>query len=119
MQNQKEERTTKQVIVPAKYFLQEMAEDKDMVYPAQVSVLGRTGGSTHTIDSVAELLGITKAKQFFECGVIRATKKNGRMYVDLMKEGKMTIDIARLPHRRHLSILVRQDVAQLYSECYQ
>jgi len=118
MQNQKE-RTTKQVIVPAKYFLQEMAADTAMVYPVQVSVLWRGGGSTHAIRSAAELLDMTKSKQFFECGVIRATRKNGHMYVDLMKEGRMLMDLQLLPHRCHMSTLVRKDVAQLYTERYQ
>lgn len=117
MKNQKE-RTTKQVIVPAKYFLQEVIEDTSMMYPVQVSVVGRGGGSTHTIHSASEIQEILKAKQFFECGVIRATKKNGRMYVDLMKEGNMLIPINLLPHRYHMSTLVRKDVAQLYQECY-
>lgn len=118
MQNNKKKWTTKQVIVPAKYFLQQMAEDETMVYPAQVSILWRGGGSTHTIHSAKELNEIVKSKQVFECGVIRATKKAGRMHVDLMKEGKMLLDVAVLPHRYHMSTLVRNDVTQLYQECY-
>lgn len=113
----KREFTTKQVIVPARYFLECIAKDEDTKYPVEVSILGRYG-CCHQFENASDLLAASRNKMFFENSVIKAVKRNGRFSIDLGHDGRMTIDKKVLPMRRHMETLIMPQVKELHQTLF-
>ncbi|MEH2932168.1 hypothetical protein VSQ48_20140 [Candidatus Ventrimonas sp. KK005] len=109
--------TTKQVIVPAKYFLQAVAGDKAVRYPVSLIVLSRRGGgASYLMNSAEELLSICHSKDVFECGVIHAGWKKKHIHMELKEDGRMVIHKGLLPEKRHMDTLEEKDVRELYDK---
>lgn len=114
---EKREYTTKQVVVPAKYLLSCIARDPETKYPIEINILGRYG-SCHQISNTAELEETCRNKMYFENGVTRVLKRNGRFCIDLMQGGLLTIEKEVLPMRRHRDTLIESQVRELYQSLF-
>lgn len=114
---EKREHTTKQVVVPAKYLLSCIARDPETKYPVEISVLGQYG-SCRQISNMGELEKTCRNKMYFENGVTRILKRNGRFSVDLKQGGCLTIEKDILPVRRHMDTLTESQVRALYQSLF-
>lgn len=113
---EKREYTTKQVVVPAKYMLSCIVRDPTTKYPVEINILGRYG-SCHVISNAAELKEACRIKMYFENGVTRILKRNGRFSVDLRQGGCLTIEKDALPIR-HMNTLTESQVRVLYHSLF-
>lgn len=115
--NEKRIFTTKQVFVSAKYFLTTMGMDENTVYPVTLSILSNNGGSTITLHSRDEVFETIPSSFILECGVVKAIKKpNGKTFVDIRRNGRMTIPVEVMPYIRNQTVLRVGQVSELYDE---
>lgn len=111
------EYTTKQLTVPAKYFLQTIAADKITPYPVSLVILSKIGGGiSYRIDNTEELISICHSKAVYESGVIYACRKKGRWHIELKEDGRFVVEKAFLPQKSHMGILDASEVARLYDQ---
>lgn len=108
--------TTKQVIVPVKYFLKMIAADITVAYPVIVSVLSKRDCGCYYLDSPDKVRNLLNLKSVYECGIMRVSRIQNHFYVDIRKDQGLTIERSVLPYCRHMSTLMWDDVKKLYQE---
>lgn len=109
--------TTKQVIVPAKYFLKLIAEDAAVKYPVTVSVFSKRDCGSYYLDSPDKIRNLLNSKSVYECRIMRVCRIQNYFYVDIWKGDQgLTIERSVLPYCGHMSTLKSDDVKRLYQE---
>lgn len=105
---------TKQLIVPAKYFLSCLAGDLNTTYPVNIFLLCQNGGAGRSVKSGKELKSLCVSKDIYQSSVISAEKTSKGVHIELMKNGRYTVDYSCMPERRHMETLTRTEVIRLY-----
>lgn len=109
---------TKQIIIPAKYFLNCIANDKTVRYPVNIFLKYPNGGTCRSVHSGHELKDLCASKDIYQSSVICAVKTFRGFHVELMKDGYYTVEYTCMPERRHMDTLIRREVLQLYGLLY-
>lgn len=111
---------TKQFIIPTKYFLGCIAEDKEVAYPFDVCVMYRKGGSIIRVHNREELLSLCKSRDIYQSSLtyaeVRSNRqaRSGEFHIEVMHNGRYTVPAKFMPDRRHGETLLKNQVQKLY-----
>lgn len=108
--------TTKQLIVPARYFLECLASRT--VYPISLSLLYAGGGVCRSISNQTELQAFIQWEELNESNLIYIRYLNSRLYIELCNDGRLTVDKKLLPGVYHMSVLSRCEVIRLWKQLF-
>lgn len=110
----KKEHTTKNVIVPARYFLACAAEEENIRFPVLLSLRYPDGGASRKIDSRTELTQIRKVEGIAKRNLVYFRAFGKILYLEFAKKGTYTIDKKWLPEIPHGAELSERDVKRLW-----
>ena len=110
----KREQTTKQLIVPAGTFLKCVAQRNRAKYPVSLSLRFPNGGVSWSVGNRAELLSLSHSDEVKRANLIYMCHIHDIVYIDVCRNGRLTVDKNCLPGVRHLSILSEDEMSRLW-----
>lgn len=110
----KREYTTKQVIVPAVPFLKCAAQRNRTDRPVSLSLRFPGGGVSWEIKNREELLSLSRWDKVKEAYLIYLRKNHGILYIDIGRNGLLTVDKECLPGVRHMEALSNSEISLLW-----
>lgn len=108
------EYTTKQLIVPAGTFLKCVAQRYRAKYPVSLSLRLPGGGANWNVGNRAELLSLSCLDEVKRANLIYMRHIHDIVYIDICRNGRLTVEKNCLPGVRHLSILSETEMLQLW-----
>ena len=112
MKNEKNK--TKQFIVPAKYIIECVVDDKKTVYPVALSILDGRTNATHYVKTRNDLYDLCLSADVYRSSLLRICRKENGTFIDLSKNGRFTVDADFMPERRHMETLMKKQVKDMY-----
>ena len=110
----KREHTTKQLIVPAGTFLKCVAQRNRAKYPVSLSLRFPGGGVSWSVSNQTELLLLSYSDEVKRANLIYMRHIHDIVYIDICRNGRLTVDNNCLPGVHHLGVLSETEVLQFW-----